>query len=302
MIPGLYKIFDHWHAEGTVYIYSDPHFNDQELVAGVPERPSAEEQVKLINSKVGKKDTLIILGDCGDPAMCAKLRGYKVLIMGNHDAGRSNYERKVVKKIYDKEHWSKSEVLDKMKQLYPGCKYSISEKYDFHDPFIYWEVSADNNLFDEVYEGPLMIGEKLILSHEPLNAMPWVFNIHGHIHDRRHKDDTNHLNVCSDVINYTPVNLNRLMKRGLTAKIQSVHRQTIDVATKRARKRKLKNKECYDCKHFYRDWFCGYAACRCHKHGSLDCDQPKEHRPDTAAKHCKDYCYEKGHRKQKCYF
>lgn len=240
MIPGLYKIFDHWHAEGTVYIYSDPHFNDQELVAGVPERPSAEEQVKLINSKVGKKDTLIILGDCGDPAMCAKLRGYKVLIMGNHDAGRSNYERKVVKKIYDKEHWSKSEALDKMKQLYPGCKYSINEKYDFHSPFEYWEVFADNNLFDEVYEGPLMISEKLILSHEPLNAMPWVFNIHGHIHNKQHKDDANHLNVCSDVINYTPVNLNRLMKRGLTAKIQSVHRQTIDVATKRSRKRKLK--------------------------------------------------------------
>ena len=81
MIPGLYKIFDHWHAEGTVYIYSDPHFYDEEIVAGMPERPSAEEQVKLINSKVGMKDTLIILGDCGDPAMCAKLRGYEVLIM-----------------------------------------------------------------------------------------------------------------------------------------------------------------------------------------------------------------------------
>jgi calcineurin-like phosphoesterase family protein len=57
-----------------------------------------------------------------------------------------------------------------------------------------------------------MIGEKLILSHEPLPMMPWVFNIHGHVHDRRHKNDDRHLNVCSDAINYSPVNLNKLMK------------------------------------------------------------------------------------------
>lgn len=94
MIPGLYKVFnERWNGQ-TTWVYSDPHFGDKELAAGTPGRPSDEEQVKLINSKVGKKDVLIILGDCGDPAICAKLRGYKVLIMGNHDAGRSNYERK----------------------------------------------------------------------------------------------------------------------------------------------------------------------------------------------------------------
>ena len=79
---------------------------------------------------------------------------------------------------------------------------------------------------------------KLILSHEPLPMMPWVFNIHGHVHDRRHKNDDRHLNVCSDAINYSPVNLNKLMKNGLTSKIYSVHRQTIDVATKKKEKRK----------------------------------------------------------------
>lgn len=82
MIPGLYKVFnERWNGQ-TTWVYSDPHFGDKELAVGTPGRPSDEEQVKLINSKVGKKDVLIILGDCGDPAMCAKLRGYKVLIMG----------------------------------------------------------------------------------------------------------------------------------------------------------------------------------------------------------------------------
>lgn len=28
MIAGLYDCFDHWHKEGTLFIYSDPHFGD----------------------------------------------------------------------------------------------------------------------------------------------------------------------------------------------------------------------------------------------------------------------------------
>ena len=59
-------MFDHWHKEGTLYIYSDPHFDDMDLAAGLSNRPSAEEQVKMINSKVGKKDTIIFLGDIGN--------------------------------------------------------------------------------------------------------------------------------------------------------------------------------------------------------------------------------------------
>ena len=96
-------------------------------------------------------------------------------------------------------------------------------------------------LFDEVYEGPLIIGEKLILSHEPVN-IPWAFNIHGHIHDIRHKNDKNHFNVCSDVINYTPINFNQWMKQGYLSKIITIHRDTINLATKRS-KSKSKNKQ-----------------------------------------------------------
>lgn len=61
MIPGLYSIFDHWHKQGTVWLYSDPHFGDKELQAGVPGRPSDEEQIKMINAKVGKKILLLSL-------------------------------------------------------------------------------------------------------------------------------------------------------------------------------------------------------------------------------------------------
>lgn len=184
MIQGLYKIFDHWHQQGTVWLYSDPHFNEDEDLRGpFPGRPTAEEQVKMINSKVGRKDTLILLGDVGDPEVAKKLRGYKVLICGNHDAGASNY--------------------------------------------------AD--IFDEVYTGPLMIGEKIILSHEPLD-IDWAFNIHGHTHTIT-KDKKGHLCVCSDVIGYTPVNFNQFVKSGRLKEVETIHRSTIDTATERKAKR-----------------------------------------------------------------
>lgn len=185
MIQGLYDIFAHWHTQGTVWLYADPHFGDKELAAGVVNRPSDEEQVKMINSKVGKKDTLIILGDVGDIEFAKKLKGYKILIAGNHDAGLTNYKE----------------------------------------------------VFNEVYGGALFIGEKIVLSHEPID-IPFALNIHGHVHDKRAKADKKHINVCSDVIGYTPINFNQLMKSGPTSKIETVHRTTINKATKRKRGRK----------------------------------------------------------------
>ena len=79
MIKGLYKIFDHWHKEGSTWIISDTHFGDEELARAFPNRPTAEEQVKMINKYAGKHDTLIILGDVGDVDYVRKLRaGYKI--------------------------------------------------------------------------------------------------------------------------------------------------------------------------------------------------------------------------------
>ena len=234
MIQGLYKIFDHWHQEGTLYIYSDPHFNDPDLKKGI-ERPSADELVKLINSKCGRKDTLIILGDIVDIEPVKQIRAKrKILIMGNHDAGRSNYERQIISRKFPMDIFQKDEALEEMKRVYPNCRYSIDESWEFHSPFNCWVVTADNMLFDEVYEGPLMIAEKLILSHEPVDV-PWAFNIHGH--DHAGKKRKNHLNVCADVIGYVPVNMNQFMKSGAMAHIDTIHRETIDKATERKRKR-----------------------------------------------------------------
>ena len=184
MIEGLYPLFNHWHQEGTVWLYSDPHFNqDKDLKIAFPHGPTALEQIKLINNKVGKKDHLILLGDIGDIECAAALRGHKVLIMGNHDKGLNNY----------------------------------------------------TSIFEEIYDGPLIISSKIILSHEPLD-INWAFNIHGHTLSLI-KQKTGHLCVCSDVINYTPINFNQFIKSGRLKEITTLHRITIDKATSKKQKR-----------------------------------------------------------------
>lgn len=236
MLPGIYDSFQHWgEKHQTVWIYSDPHFNDDELAGGIKGRPSAEEQVKKINAKCGRRDCLIILGDVGDIEYVRQLRAeYKVLIMGNHDAGSSNYKRQVIKEIYDQDKYTKEQAIAEAKAKFPNWKITVSEEYSFHSPFMRWIICADNLLFDEVYEGALIVGEKLILTHEPIE-IPWLFNIHGHDHTGHKR--ANHLNVCSDVIGWEPVNFNQFLKSGFTSKIQTIHREIIDNATKRKAKR-----------------------------------------------------------------
>lgn len=241
-IAGLYECFNHWHQNGTVWIYSDPHFGDKELAACQPNRPSDEEQIRLINSKVGRKDTIIFLGDINDIECVRKIRGYKVLVMGNHDAGRTNYERIQKNLRFDDTKYTLEQVKQYIIKEYPNWKYVIDKGYDSqHMPFTFWNVVVDNKLFDEVFEGPLMISEKLILSHEPVNV-PWAFNIHGHFHDPKHKNDKTHFNVCSDVIGFTPINFNQWIKQGYLSDIESIHRDCINAATKRKAKREGKNK------------------------------------------------------------
>lgn len=178
MIRTLYYPFRKWTERGTLWIYSDPHFSDPDMVEMRMNYIGDDEQIARINSKVGKHDTIIFLGDIGNKEMIRKIRGYKILIMGNHDKGVINY----------------------------------------------------TDVFNEVYEGPLFIAEKLVLSHEPIE-LPFAVNIHGHEHHLIIRDRD--LNVCAEHINYYPVNIDREIKTGLLSKVESIHRLTIDKAIER---------------------------------------------------------------------
>lgn len=214
----LYDKFDHWQNDGNIWVYSDPHFADDEMKWLRADYIGDDEQVKSINSKVGKNDTLIILGDIGDVSFVKKLRGYKVLVMGNHDSGASNYKR--IEEFFTIEEAEGKDI-------------SYARKVNLMGQDFYYK---DNRLFDEVYEGPLFISEKILLSHEPID-FPFALNIHGHDHSNWHSKDINHINVCAEHINYTPISLNTIVKSGVLKQIDSIHRMTIDNATERKAKR-----------------------------------------------------------------
>ena len=185
MIQALYDKFQSWCSKGSIYIISDTHFDDEDCMKMDKNWISAEEQLSIINKLVHKNDTLIHLGDVGNIEHIRKIKGYKILLMGNHDTGISKYKE----------------------------------------------------VFDEVYEGPLMIGEKILLSHEPIYGVDWCLNIHGHDHSNRVVDDF-HLNLAANVCNFTPISLGDYIKKYGLRKIKSLHRDTIDKATDRKHKKK----------------------------------------------------------------
>ena len=96
-LPFIYKTFrDRWEQYQQFWMFSDPHFGDTELREGMRAegrwRSSDEEIINRINQKVGKKDIFCCLGDVGDPEWIKKIRAsYKILVLGNHDAGVANY-------------------------------------------------------------------------------------------------------------------------------------------------------------------------------------------------------------------
>lgn len=178
MIKSLYSTFQRWSSSGSVWIVSDTHFDDgdRELMGYTI---STQEHVDIIKRVVCKNDTLIHLGDVGNPDYFNTIKGYKVLIMGNHDQSVKRFE-----------------------------------------PY-----------FDEIYAGPLFVGEKILLSHEPISLGDIAINLHGHDHNPGNKYTSNSINFAANVIGYKPISLGVIIKNGILSHIDGIHRLTIDKAT-----------------------------------------------------------------------
>lgn len=287
MIKHLYDLFaERYYHGGSIYIYSDLHFGDLDcykmrfpfqfaakdlsnklkdaICEGTMPRellgkPLTDEdivkeldqmQIDNINKKCTKRDTLIILGDVGDIECVKRLKaGYKVLIMGNHDKGASNYKR--VKKNVMVPN-DKIIILDNgirttnepdVYDVRLGILHSINKEDNTYHEDYGMVGTYDNKLFDEVYEGTLQIGPKLILSHEPVEY-PYCLNIHGHVHNvnplgayTEGINCTSHYNCCAEQINYQPVCLKDIINCGGFKNIIDIHRKTIDKAIERKSKR-----------------------------------------------------------------
>ena len=65
---------------------------------------------------------------------------------------------------------------------------------------------------------------------------PYAYLIHGHNHSGAWCE-YGKMNVCCDVIGYSPINFNQFLKSGKLKEYKSIERETIDKATERAQKR-----------------------------------------------------------------
>ena len=235
MIKHLYDSFaERYYHGGSIYLYSDPHFGDLDCYRIRFDKSITEAdvekydlmQVENINKTVHKNDTIIFLGDIGDTKYIAKLKaGYKVLIMGNHDKGASNYKR-----VDERIHKFEYEMLDEDKKY----------RWKMIDPTpigCVYERIVSNNLFDEVYEGNLYISDKIKLSHAAAPEAGYI-NLHGH--DHSHNDG---YCFAAEHINYTPVCLKKIFESGALGKTTSFRRSTVDKAIERKAKRNKTNKE-----------------------------------------------------------
>ena len=184
MIDTLYPIFQHWSKTGSVYLFSDPHFDDEDCHYMNPDWIDPEEQIKIINSTVCKTDYLILLGDIGNEKRLAQIKTkHIVLLTGNHDKGNAAYK--------------------------PYC--------------------------EEIYNGPLFVADRILLSHEPINGLEnFCTNIHGHCHasDYGVFGMCGHVNLAADVCGYVPYSLKELIRtHKILAGVENYHRITIDRAT-----------------------------------------------------------------------
>ena len=84
-------------------------------------------------------------------------------------------------------------------------------------------------LFDEVYDGPLFIADKILLSHEPIYDLDFCLNIHGHDHGCPGVYP-HHLNLAANICYYTPISLGKIINEGILANIDGIHRITINRA------------------------------------------------------------------------
>lgn len=175
MYKWIYDSFKHWYHGGAIYLYSDPHFGDEEMKYIRKNYIDDDEQVARINSVVQKNDTLIILGDIGDPSYVKRIKGYKILVKGNHDVGNSKYK----------------------------------------------------DYFNEIFEGPVFIAPKILLSHEPIDFF-FGINLHGHDHSLWIEPDDHHINLCAEHIDYKPVSLKSIVLSGALNKIDDIHRVAIE--------------------------------------------------------------------------
>lgn len=209
MIDSLYYPFRKWSENAAVWLYSDPHFGDFESYTfrGLITDKTKEEldnfQVDRINKFVNKNDTIIFLGDIGDPTPLKKIKGHKVLITGNHDRGAAFY-----KEYFD--------------EIYTGCL-TISDRIILsHEPiegcppFLFNIHGHDHNGTD--FKEYAFKDQRVVTTDSMALVMLAAIK----------RYELNKFNVCAEWINYKPVALKDIINSGVLSNIPTIHRNYLD--------------------------------------------------------------------------
>ena len=209
MIDSLYYPFKKWSENAAVWLYSDPHFGDFEsytfrgLITDKTKEELDKFQVDRINKFVNKNDTIIFLGDIGDPTPLKKIKGQKVLVTGNHDRGAAFYR----------------EYFD---EVYTGCL-TISDRIILsHEPiegcppFLFNIHGHDHNGTD-FKEYVFRDCDAVSSEKMAINALTAA---------KQYK--LNRFNVCAEWINYKPVALKDIINSGVLSNIPTIHRDYLD--------------------------------------------------------------------------
>lgn len=136
MIPTLYPIFRHWSEKGSVYLISDTHFEDPDCLLMDKHWISPEEHIATIAKTVHKNDTLIHLGDVGNPeyfntAWKPGKHPHMVLIMGNHDESAERFQN-YFDEIYTGPLFIAEKILLSHEPVY-GCDWCLNIHGHDHD-------------------------------------------------------------------------------------------------------------------------------------------------------------------------
>lgn len=172
-----------------IYFIADPHFG-HEFVSKKRGFPTVEEHDNTLienwNKVVDNGDRIYILGDfiwtnIEPSSILTKLNGQKYVIQGNHDKINPHTEQKFLKYV----NWIKDYFVLKIKV------------------------------------GPNIPSIRIVLFHYPIEV--WdadhygSFHLFGHIHKEcRHKEMSvlpNRFNVSADVINFTPIEWEEILKK-----------------------------------------------------------------------------------------
>ena len=199
MIPTLYKNFQRWCENGSICIISDTHFDDADCKLMDENWIKPEQHMEIIKKNIHKNDTLIHLGDVGNPDYLDELKSYKVLITGNHDV--------------------LSKVASHFDEVYTGPLFIADRILLSHEPISGMENFAVN-----------------IHGHDH-NKLPkhtmWekMTNPKYKIEEPTSYSSANHINLAANVYDFQVFNLGKEIKKGLLANVSNYHRLTIDKAS-----------------------------------------------------------------------